>query len=91
MFKQIIEIRMDSVPAPYFTNLLLYYYKSRSFCHLTKSDMRYARRFANVFWFITDLIDDRTTVNDGKEFEKGCKEIYPPKLELKIVSIFYFD
>ena len=51
--------------------------------------MSYARRFADVFWFITDLIDDCTTVNDGKEFERGCKEIYSPKLEPKTVSIFY--
>ena len=44
-----------------------------------KTDLPRARRLANVFRFIDDLI----AINDGGEFERSFKEIYPPELELK--------
>ena len=41
-----------------------------------KIDIKHARRFANVFWFIDDL----TVFNDERKSEKSCKEIYHPKI-----------
>ena len=38
-----------------------------------------ARKFGRVFRFIDDLL----AINDGNEFEKHYREIYPPELELK--------
>ena len=76
-------------PAPRFANLLLHYYESRWIHQLRVSDIKRARRFVNVFWFIDDL----TAINDGGEFERMSKDIYSQKgeyrlfrdLEIKIV------
>ena len=48
-----------------------------------KIDIKHARRFANVFWFIDDL----TVFNDERKSEKSCKEIYHPKYAWKKGSI----
>ena len=44
-----------------------------------KTDIRRARRFANTFRFI----DDFTFLNDGGEFKRSFRQIYPAKLELQ--------
>ena len=74
---------MGSDPAPFFANLFLYHYESKWIRSLKKSDLRRARKFANVFRFIDDL----TTLNDWGEFEQHFHEIYPPELELKKENI----
>ena len=45
---------------------------------IQKKDIRRARRFAHTFRFIDDL----NALNDGGEFERFFKEIYPIELEL---------
>ena len=44
----------------FFTNLFLCYYESRWIRQLRKSDIRYAKGFANIFRFIDDL----TAINE---------------------------
>ena len=44
-----------------------------------KTDLHTARRFSHTFRFIDDL----NAMNDGGEFEKHIKNIYPAELELK--------
>ena len=67
--------------APFFTNLFLHNYKGRWIRHLRNSDIMFAddRIFANV----SSFIDDLTAINDGGEFERSSKQIYPPEPELK--------
>ena len=79
IFRQIIGIPMGSDPAPFFANLFLYYYESEWLTRLKSKDHKKARKFGNVFRFIDDLI----AINDGNEFSKAYKEIYPQELELK--------
>ena len=46
---------------------------------LEKNDIRPARKFENEFKFLDDL----TTLNDGREFVTGFKEIFSIELVLK--------
>ena len=62
---------MGSDPAPFFANLFLFHYESKWIKKMKES--------ANMFRFIDDL----TALNDGGEFERSFKEIYPPELVLK--------
>ena len=78
IFRQIIGIPMGSDPAPFFANLFLYFYESKWMESLKKNDLIRARKLCNVFRFIDDL----SAINDGGEFEKNYKEIYPVELEL---------
>ena len=79
LFQQIIGIPMGSDPAPFMTNLFLYYYESRWIKELKRTNLTNARKFGNTFRFIDDLI----AINDDGEFEKNFPDIYPPELELK--------
>ena len=81
MFRQIIRISIGSNPVPFFADLFLYYNESRWIWQLKKSDIRPAKRFANAFRFMDNL----TATNDREEFERSCKDFYPPELELKYV------
>ena len=63
----------------YFANLFLYMYESRWIKKIKKENPILARKFGNIFRYIDDLL----AVNDGNEFEKHHKEIYPTELELK--------
>ena len=87
IFKQIIGIPMGSDPAPFFANLFLYYFENKWIKKIKKTDIRRARRFANTFRFIDDL----TALNDGGEFERSFREIYPPELELKKENVDYSE
>ena len=69
---------MGSDPAPFFTNLFLFYFKYKWVRNVQRSDLSRARKFATIFWFIGDLL----TMNDGGEFACSLEEIYPPELEL---------
>ena len=85
VYKQRIGIPMGSDPAPFMANLFLYHYENEFISELRKSDIRRARRFGNVFRFIDDL----NAINDGGEFERCYKDIYPPELELKKENVGY--
>ena len=57
-------------------------------------DLVTTQRFGNTFCFI----DDVTITNEGGEFEKGFREIYPPELVLRKkntspveASLFYLN
>ena len=78
LFRQVIGIPMGSDPAPFFANLFLYFYESKWVKMVMKNDLRRARRFGNTFRFIDDL----NALNDGGEFERCYKDIYPPESEL---------
>ena len=80
LFRQIIGIPMGSDPAPFMANLFLYYFESKWVKNLKKGSLQRARKFMRTFRFIDDLL----TINDGDEFEKHFKEIYPPELELNL-------
>ena len=69
---------MGSDPAPFFANLFLYFYESKWLKELKRIDLSRARRFGNTFRFIGDLI----AINDGDEFERCFRDIYPSELEL---------
>ena len=49
---------------------------------MKKENLQIARRFANTFRFIDDLL----TVNDDNFFAKNYKDIYPPELQLNLES-----
>ena len=69
---------MGSDPAPFFANLFLYYYESKWLKNVQRSDLHRAKKFANTFRFIDDLV----AINDDNEFEKCFHEIYPVEIEL---------
>ena len=69
---------MGSDPAPFMANLFLYYYENKWINKLKKSDIGRSRRYSNIFRFIGDL----SAFNDGGEFEKSYRKIYPSELEL---------
>ena len=79
IFRQIIGIPIGSDPAPFFANLFLFYYECKWLQQCKKDNFGLARRFLNTFRFIDDLIN----LNDGGEFSKVFKEIYPPELVLE--------
>ena len=76
IFKQVIGIPMGSDHAPFMANLFLYFYESKYLKKLKKTSLRISRKFGNVFRFIDDLC----AINDGGEFEKCHKDIYPKEL-----------
>ena len=78
LFQQVIGIPMGSDPAPFFANLFLYFYESKYVKSLMKRDLSRARRFGNTFRFIDDL----NAINDGGEFERCYRDIYPEEMEL---------
>ena len=71
---------MGSDPAQLFANLFLYHFENKWVKNLKKESLQRARRFMHTFRFIDDLL----TINDGDEFSKSFKEIYPPELELNL-------
>jgi hypothetical protein len=79
LFKQFIGIPMGIDPAPFWANLHLYSYEYSFILSLMKSDKRRAFKFENSVRFI----DDNCNINDGGEFGRSFREIYPSNLELK--------
>ena len=77
IFCQIIGIPMGSDPAPFLTNLLIYFYESKWMNELKKNDLLKARKICNIFKFIDDL----NSINDGGEFESNNSSIYPEELQ----------
>ena len=79
LFKQCIGIPMGIDPAPFWANLHLYAYEYKFMTALMSVDKMRARRFL----YATRFIDDECNLNDGGEFGRSFKSIYPPELELK--------
>ena len=79
LFKQCIGIPMGIDPAPFWANLHLYVYEYKFITGIMKTDKLRAMRFR----YATRFIDDECNLNDGGEFGRSYKSIYPPELELK--------
>ena len=79
LFKQCIGIPMGIDPAPFWANLHLYAYEYKFITSLMSIDKPRAMRFR----YATRFIDDECNLNDGGEFGRSFRFIYPPELELK--------
>ena len=79
LFKQCIGIPMGIDPAPFWANLHLYAYEYQFMSELMSTDKIRARRFL----YATRFIDDECNLNDGGEFGRSFRSIYPAELELK--------
>ena len=66
-------------PAPFWANLYLYSYECDFITALMTLDKGRARKFLQACRFI----DDECNLNDGGEFGRSFKTIYPKELELK--------
>lgn len=80
VFLQAIGIPMGIDPAPFWANLFLYTYEEQFVTNTIPTDPVKARHFHSTKRFIDDLC----AINDGGEFGKVFKDIYPEELELKI-------
>ena len=80
VFLQCIGIPMGIDPAPFWANLFLYWYENKYICSLSSLNDKRIYKFHSTKRFIDDLI----AINDGGEFGKSFKEIYPVELELKV-------
>ena len=80
VLRQAIGIPMGIDPAPFWANLFLYAYESNYMSDLIALDKVKARHFHSTNRFIDDLC----TLNDGGEFGRVYKDIYPNELELKV-------
>ena len=78
--RQAIGIPMGIDPAPFWANLFLYSYEEEYISRLIPLDPGKARHFHSTYRFIDDLC----ALNDGGEFGKVFKDIYPEELELKL-------
>ena len=67
-------------PAPFWANLFLYAYEFNYMSDLIASAKVKARHFHSIKRFIDDLL----ALNDGGEFGRVHKDIYPSELELKV-------
>ena len=80
VFIQKIDIPMGIDPASFWANLFLYYYESKHVQKLASQKNIRSYKYHSMNRFIDDLL----AINDGGEFGKSFKEIYPPELELKV-------
>ena len=78
--RQVVGIPMGIDPAPFWANLFLYKYEHQYIKDLIKNDRIKAKHFHATFRFIDDLC----AINDGAEFSRVFKEIYPDELELEV-------
>ena len=79
LFKQCIGIPMGIDPAPFWANLHLYSYEHAYITNLMRTNKGKAMKFKHA----TRFIDDECNLNDGGEFGKSFRDIYPDELELK--------
>ena len=82
ILRQSIGIPMGSDPSPWWANLYLYSFEVEYMKKIIKNDKVQARSYHGARRFI----DDVALINDGGNFSKFYKEIYPPELELKLES-----
>ena len=80
VLRQAIGIPMGIDPAPFWANLFLYAYEASYMSELIDLDKVKARHFHSTKRFIDDLC----ALNDGGEFGRVYKDIYPNELELKV-------
>ena len=80
VLRQAIGIPMGIDPAPFWANLFLYAYENRFMSDLITTDKVKARHFHSTKRFIDDLC----ALNDGGEFGRVYKDIYPNELDLKV-------
>ena len=80
VFKQDIGIPMGIDPAPFWANLFLYFFESKFIKNLLSSGSKRAYKYHGIGRFIDDLC----ALNDGNDFAKSHRNIYPKELELKI-------
>ena len=80
VLRQAIGIPMGIDPAPFWANLFLYAYENNFMTDLISTDKVKARRFHSTKRFIDDLC----ALNDGGEFGRVHKHIYPDELILKV-------
>ena len=80
VLRQAIGIPMGIDPAPFWANLFLYAYEVNYMSELIDLDKVKARHFHSTKRFIDDLC----ALNDGGEFGRVYKDIYPNELELKV-------
>ena len=80
LLRQKIDVPMGIDPAPFWANLFLYTYENEYMSELISNDKVNARHFLATKRFIGDL----GTLNNGGVFSDIYKDIYPPKLQLKI-------
>ena len=66
-------------PAPFWANLYLYSYEKSHIMELKSSSTALARKYKHASRFI----DDECNLNDGGQFGKSYRDIYPKELELK--------
>ena len=76
---QTIGIPMGIDPAPFWANLYLHRHEYNFMLTQKSHDIVRARKFHGCARFI----DDMCCLNDGGEFGKSYKDIYPKELELK--------
>ena len=80
VLRQAIGIPMGIDPAPFWANLFLYAYETNYMSDLISLNKVKARHFHSTKRFIDDLC----ALNDGGEFGRVYKDIYPNELELKV-------
>ena len=80
VLRHAIGIPMGIDPAPFWANLFLYTYEESYISSLISTDPVKARYFHSTKRFIDDLC----AINDGYEFGKVYRDIYPVELELKV-------
>ena len=80
VLRQAIGIPMGIDPAPFWANIFLYAYEVEYISQLITTDKGKARCFHSTKRFIDDLC----ALNDGGEFGRAYKDIYPEELDLKI-------
>jgi len=80
VMRQVVGIPMGIDPAPFWANLFLYKYEHQYIKNLIKNNRIKAKHFHSTFRFIDDLC----AINDGAEFSRVFKEIYPDELVLEV-------
>ena len=75
---------MRNGSAPFLANIFQFTYEKEYMSQLTSNDKVKARHFHATKRFIKRFIDDLGTLNDGDVFNDVYKDIYPPKLQLKV-------
>ena len=80
VLRQCIGIPMGIDPAPFWANLYLYSYENDFVTNTIAQDRSRAKKFHATKRFIDDLCG----INDGGEFGRSYRDIYPNELDLKL-------
>ena len=81
VMRQAVGIPMGIDPAPFWANLFLYSFEEQHVTSLIKNNLKGR---AKCFHSTKRFIDDLCAINDGGEFGRAFRDIYPPELELKV-------